>query len=202
MQCERFSPRRVKAKMNVRRLAKEYFNRSIGLVGISEEPYKSHVPILIQLGQSLKVRRIAEFGMGHFSTSIFLDRSLFPLVEELKSFDDDPEWFSVIANKHAADSRFNASLVPPPMWKTALKLRAFNYDLVFVDDSRSGGERAKSLLALRMSRGITKGPVVVVHDVELPVLRAATWAFPNRKYFRDFCPQTGALCWKSQPKTG
>jgi predicted O-methyltransferase YrrM len=185
--------------LSLKALAKAYFDKSIGLAGISKEPYSSHVPVLIHLAQSFEVRRIAEFGMGHFSTSVFLDRTLFPLVEQLTSFDEDPKWFAVIAQKHASDPRFQASLVPSPMWKTALKFRASDYDLIFVDDSKSGRDRAKTLLALRMARGIAKGPVVVVHDVELPVLRAATWIYPNRTYFGNLCPQTAALCWKSYP---
>jgi len=182
--------------MNLRRLAKTGFNRWIGLVEVSAEPYRTHVPVLIQLAQLLKPRRIAEFGMGHFSTSIFLDRVCFPLVERLTSFEDDSEWFAVIAKKHSQDLRFEPNLVPGPMWKTAVKLRASDYDLVLVDDSKTECDRAKTLLALRVAQRITKGPVVVVHDAELPRVRVATLVFPNRMYFYDLCPQTGVLCWK------
>jgi predicted O-methyltransferase YrrM len=186
--------------LSLRKLAREFFNKSIGLVGASEEPYSSHVSVLIQLAQSLKPHRVAEFGMGHFSTSVFLDRTLFPSVELLTSFEDDPEWFSLMTQKHPPDSRFEARLVSPPMWKAARKLRASDYDLIFVDDSKSDRDRAKTLLALRLAQGITKGPVVVVHDVNLPRIRAMTLIFPNRRYFRDSCPQTGVFCWKARPK--
>ncbi|HLY41332.1 MAG TPA: hypothetical protein VKR52_08960 [Terracidiphilus sp.] len=152
--------------------------------------------MLIQLAQSLKPRRVAEFGMGYFSTSVFLDRTLFPSLEHLTSFEDDPEWFSVVTQKHAQDPRFEANLVSTPMWKISIKLRASDYDLVFIDDSKQSRDRLKTILALRLARGITKGPVVVVHDVEQPRYRIATMLFPNRKYFHELCPQTGVLCRK------
>jgi predicted O-methyltransferase YrrM len=172
------------------------YNRWIGLVRASEEPFKTHVPVLIQLAQSLKPRNVVEFGMGYFSTSVFLDRTLFPSVERLTSFEDDPQWFSMIAKKHSPDPRFEPHLVSTPMWKVSRKLRASDYDLVFVDDSKQSRDRVRTILALRLARGITKGPVVVVHDVEQPRYRAATMVFPNRKYFHELCPQTGVLCRK------
>lgn len=184
--------------MSLRQLLKDYYRKSIGLVEVSDQPYATHMPILTQLAQQVKPRRIAEFGMGHFSTSVFLDRSIFPSLELLTSFEDDPEWFSIMAQKHSPDSRLEANLVSPPMWKAALRLRASDYDLIFVDDSKSARERSRTLLALRLSKGVTRRPVVVVHDVDLPRLRAATLIFPSRKYFRDFCPQTGVLCWESR----
>jgi predicted O-methyltransferase YrrM len=188
--------------MSLRKLAWEYYYKSIGLVEAFEEPYRSHVPVLIQLAQSLKPRRIAEFGMGRYSTSVFLDRTVFPFVEKVTSFEDDSEWFSIITQEHPPNSRFEANLVSSPMWKTALRLRACDYDLIFVDDSKNDRDRARTLLALRLAKGITKGPVVVVHDVELPRLRAMTLLFPSRTYFRHFRPQTGVLCWKPRQGAG
>jgi predicted O-methyltransferase YrrM len=188
--------KRVVAAMSLRRLARRYYNDWIGLAEISEQPYSTHVPVLLQLAQSLKPRRIAEFGMGHFSTSIFLDRMLFPSVEQLTSFEDDPEWFSTIEHKHSRDARFDAHLVLTPMWKAARRLRASDYDLVLVDDSKRAGDRVRTLLALRLARGVTKGPVVVVHDVDQPRYRAATFLFPDRSYCNELSPQTGVLCQK------
>ena len=188
--------------MKLRKLPRRYWNKSIGLVADSVEPYGSHVPVLIELAQSLKPHRIAEFGMGRFSTGVFLDRSLFPFVERLTSFEDDPEWFSVITQEHPPNSGFEANLVSPPMWKTAIKLRASDYDLIFVDDSKSDRERARTLLALRLAKGITKRPVVVVHDMESPYLRAVSLLFPDRSYCRHLCPQTGVLCWKPRASVG
>jgi predicted O-methyltransferase YrrM len=188
--------------MSLRKLAREHYNHWIGLAGISDEPYKTHVPVLIKIAQSLRPRSIAEFGMGNFSTSIFLDRELFPSVERLTSFEDDPGWFSMIVQKHSQDLRFEPILVSGSVWKAALKLRASDYDLVFVDDSKHARDRVRTLLALRMARGITKGPVIVVHDVNEPRYRAATLFFPNRTYFSDLCPQTGVLCWKARPTQG
>ncbi len=186
--------------MSLKKRAKGFYNKLIGLEESSEEPYRSHIPVLMQLSQSLKPRRIAEFGMGHFSTSVFLDRARFPFVEKLTSFEDDPEWFSIITKEHPPNPGFEANLVSSPMWKAAIKLCASDYDLIFVDDSKNVRDRAKTLLALRRAKGITKGPLVVVHDVELWQLRAITFLFPGRKYFRELCPQTGVLCWKPLPE--
>jgi predicted O-methyltransferase YrrM len=188
--------KKVVAAMSLWRLAMRHYNDWIGLAEISEQPYRTHVPVLLQLAQSLRPRRIAEFGMGHFSTSIFLDRMLFPSVEQLSSFEDDPEWFSTIEHKHSRDARFDAHLVLTPMWKAAMRLRALDYDLVLVDDSKRAGDRVRTLLALRLAKGVTKGPVVVVHDVDQPRYRAATLLFPNRAYYNELSPQTGVLCRK------
>jgi predicted O-methyltransferase YrrM len=186
--------------MGLRSVARNYYNDWIGLAEASEQPYKTHVPVLLQLAQSFKPRRIAEFGMGHFSTSIFLDRTLFPFVDQLTSFEDDPEWFSTIEHKHSRDTRFDARLVTTPMWKAAMRLHASDYDLILVDDSKRASERVRTLLALRLAKGVTKGPVVVVHDVDQLRYRAATFVFPNRTYFHELAPQTGVLCWKRRAK--
>jgi hypothetical protein len=170
------------------------YNKWVGVVKRSDQPYQSHVPVLLAIARVLKPRSVAELGMGDYSTTLFLDRNLFPTVERLSSFEDDEEWFAKIEQKFRDDTRFEPHLVPSPMWKTALKLPAKQFDLIFIDDSDEIG-RMKTILALRLTKGITRGPVTLVHDVELPLLRLATLAFPKRKYFRGLSPQTGALCW-------
>ena len=185
------------SRVGVRAFARGRYDKRIRLAKRSDQPYQSHLPALIELASLLKPRIIAEFGMGDFSTDVFLDRKLFPTVERLSSFENDKEWFVKIQQKHRADLRFDPHLVPSPMWKTAMRLHADDFDLIFVDDSNQMG-RIKTILALRLARGITRGPVVVVHDVELPSLRVATLVFPYRKYFFDLSPQTAVLCWNSQ----
>jgi predicted O-methyltransferase YrrM len=179
------------------RMVRRRYSKWIGLATRSDQPYKSHGPVLIELARILKPRAVAELGMGDYSTSMFLDRNLFPTVERLSSYENNSEWFAKVRQKHENDFRFKPHLVPTPMWKTALRFQANQFDLIFVDDSDECG-RTKTILALRLTRGITRGPVVVVHDVELPMLRAATCVFPNRKYFSGLSPQTGALCWRSE----
>ena len=180
-------------RVGLRAFARGRYDQWISLAKQSDLPYQSHVPVLIALARLLKPRAVAELGMGDYSTSVFLDRNLFPTVERLSSFETDQEWFDKVRKKHGDDSRFEPQLVPSPMWKTAIKLRADAFDLIFVDDLGEIG-RMKTILALRLAKGITRGPVIVVHDVERPRVRAATLVFPNRKYFRDLSPQTGALC--------
>jgi hypothetical protein len=184
---------------SLRILVRESFDEWVGKKEISSQPYQTHLPTLLKLAQTLRPRRIAEFGMGWHSTGVFLNRQLFPTVERLVSFEDDPAWFNAIKAKHGHDTRFDSRLVSPPMWKTALHLHAEDFDLVFVDDSRTEVERSKTLLALRLSSGITKGPAVVVHDAELPRLRAATLLFPAREYVTELTPQTVILCARHRP---
>jgi predicted O-methyltransferase YrrM len=183
--------------VGLRSLVRGRYDKWIGLTKPSDQPYQSHVPVLTELAGLLKPRRVAEFGMGNYSTSVFLDRNLFPSVERLSSFENDREWFANIQQKHHNDSRFDPHFVTSPMWKAAITLRADEFDLVFVDDSSRANERVKTILALRLARGITCGPLVVVHDVDQPRYRAATLLFPKRRYFRASSPQTGALCWPS-----
>ena len=73
--------------MSLRTRARDRYSQWIGLVGASEEPGHTHVPI--QVAGSLQC--IGEgTGMAHFSRSLSLDRLLFPSVERLTSFEDDP----------------------------------------------------------------------------------------------------------------
>ena len=178
------------------RIVRQSFDRWVGVKERCEQSYQTHLPVLLNLAQTLKPRKIVEFGMGHYSTSVFLNRDVFPAVEQLISFEDDREWFNAMNEKHGHDARFHARLVSPPMWRTAIQLKAEEWDLIFVDDSRTEIERAKTLLALRLTRGITKRPAVVIHDVELPRIRAASLIFPHRQYASELNPQTGILCLK------
>src|SRR5439155_25567212 len=44
----------------------------------SRMDYATHLPILVGLSQSLKVKRVLELGSGMYSTLTFLDSNLFP----------------------------------------------------------------------------------------------------------------------------
>jgi hypothetical protein len=69
-------------------------------------------------------------------------------------------------------------------------------DLIFVDDSPSGWERAHTVM--EVARNCGKRPITIVHDYELPSIRVACRRFEHRFSFTSFTPQSCAV-WNGNP---
>ena len=154
------------------------------------QDYASHLPILIGLGSRLKIRRILELGAGDYSTSAFLNYSIFPYLIELVSVEDNPEWAQKVQIHHpGARLRMAAS---------EADIRDYSlFDLIFVD-SVSAPARVESLnkfMALAHLPGI-----VVVHDTEVPTYHEAISRFPYKYEFKVFEPETSVL-WRDSSKS-
>jgi hypothetical protein len=155
----------------------------------AENPYATHLPVLVGISRLLSVKRVAEFGCGRYSTLTFLDRSVFPDLVALHSFEDDPGWREEIAAMTRDDPRMRLTAVAQPMSEVVARIALQEYDLVFVDDSTHLAGRAATIREVACRCGRTQ--VVIMHDYEQRVYRKAARPFRNRFAFATFNPSTG-----------
>jgi len=151
-------------------------------------PYASHVPVLGLLGRTYKVRRVLEFGSGRYSTTSFLNPELFPLLEELHSFETDPNWYHVMREFHRNDSRLTLTMTTERMSRVAERMDYSLYDLVFVDDSNTARLRFETIRAV--AERCRAATLVVLHDYDNPLYRLAAHSFRHRWVLRTVLPHT------------
>jgi hypothetical protein len=176
---------RERAKFFCRR---NVYNRIIGLRPRSDEPYSTHLPILCALGASVQPKRIVEYGSGLNSTPAFLDRSLFPRLESLLSFENSRSWYEAVAESTRNDARMQLRLVEGAM-KHAVAINDLEgCSLVFVDDSDEFG-RADTIKAIAACRPVEVP--IVIHDLELKHILDGAKRFEHMFRFDALSPQTG-----------
>ena len=158
-------------------------------------PAASHLPVLLAVGTILPIRRVLEFGSGSFSTLAFLDRGIFPDVEQVVSFETDGEWKDRVVEQANGDKRLDIRLIGSEVHQTAATCDFAGYDLVFVDNGPTGDERVATIK--EVANRCHDSNLVMVHDFEnLPYQQAAS-LFPHRFCFDSHCPHTGVL-WKGE----
>lgn len=162
-------------------------------------PYATHVPVLVALGQVLPVRRVLELGCGQFSTATLLDRELFPSLCRLDSYEHDPAWAARVEEELGADKRLHLCAVDEPMSAVAARLPISTYDLIFIDDSLTAEARAATIQAVAAAElGVC---VAVIHDFEQTVYQQAAAGFRHRFAFTALNPFTG-VAWNDAPLHG
>ncbi len=138
---------------------------------------------------------MVEFGSGLYSTLTFLNRSTFPYLQELHSFENDQEWAARVRQSVANDPRHKLTIVQGGMSTAPGQLGFADFDLVFIDDSTSLPERLETIESV----GRSCGPqvVIVIHDYEeLEYRRAASehLGFMRSHFiFTALNPNTGVL---------
>ena len=162
----------------------------------ADNPYATHVPVLIGLASLLNVRRVVEYGSGEYSTLTFLNRSAFPGLVELRSLENDAEWFAKIARRVGEDPRVEMIHVDGLMSLVAPDVDMSGCDLVFLDDSTNVDERASTIRAVAAKR--LDSTVTIIHDYEMLEYRRAAGAFKNRFNFNSLNPNTG-IVWNNAP---
>jgi predicted O-methyltransferase YrrM len=155
-----------------------------------ENPYCTHVPVLVGLARILDPQCIVEFGCGLYSTPLFLDRRAFSGVRQLISFENDPSWAAQVRDT-VNDPRLQLNVVGGDMHVAAATAALDGADCIFIDDSTTADQRARTIHVVR--RRALPTVVVVVHDAEVPQYAAETKAFPKRYIFDALTPQTGVL---------
>jgi len=176
------------------RLALKPFKRR--LVERAENPYATHIPILLGLPRLLKIRHLLELGCGEYSTLTFLNRSVFPDLEILTSFENDLAWKERIARLAGSDPRINLKLVVGTMSDAIFEADLQSFDLVFIDDSASGELRTETIR--EVIRKLGKSQVVVIHDYEYEPYRKAAKGASNHFQFDSLNPNTG-IVWNDGP---
>jgi predicted O-methyltransferase YrrM len=155
----------------------------------AENAYATHVPVLVALSRLLRVERVLELGCGEYSTSTFLDRSVFPCVKELRSIEDDPAWAARVMRVAGSDERFRVTCVQEAGRDVLDEIVFRDYDLIFIDDSQNVEGRTKTIR--RVADRCDRRNVVVIHDFEVAEYRRAARALGKRFTFSGLNPYTG-----------
>lgn len=134
--------------------------------------YGSHLPALRALSWVMPMRRVLEFGGGHYSTAFFLS-----VCEQLVTVEADPKWRAKLATEFT--SKRHSVRVEAPT-----QLRRF--DLIFIDDGANARQRVKTIRWV-LSR---PHPPVVIHDSEHQAYRDAIKAAGHDHIAFDTNPRT------------
>lgn len=163
----------------------------------AEALFASHLPVLAGLAKLVPVRRVLEFGAGHYSTPAFLDRDAFRDLEALRSVEDDPVWVDKMSGVVRDDPRVDLVTVVKPMSEAVAKLRIGTYDMVLVDDSTGQDERVETIRKVA-DASAESAALVVIHDYEWEVYQKAAAKFRRRFRFTALIPNTGVV-WNKAP---
>lgn len=154
------------------------------------DPYATHLQVLTAIGQTLPIRRVLECGAGRYSTPLFLDRLVFPVLQRLDSLESDWVWLTR-SKETVRDARAWFTYTGPRMETFIQEVDLDGYDLIFVD---SGAVIAERLPVLRTIVEGRPAGVVVVHDYEQPAYQAVVEGqFEHRVIDRALSPWTAVL---------
>jgi hypothetical protein len=165
------------------------------LAARSNNPYATHLPVLIGLSRLLAVKRVLELGCGKYSTLTFLNKDIFPVLEVLDSFENDLEWANEMKEITRGDPRIKIRLIDKPMSEIVPQIDFQEYDLIFVDDSVTVDERTRTIYEIAKRKTAVKA--VVIHDYENKSYREAAKEFSYRFKFDALNPNTG-LVWNGE----
>lgn len=142
--------------------------------------HASHLPVLIGLGIGLPgLSRILELGGGLYSTSLFLNRDVFPGLKRLVTVETDPVW------RENLYSNINGN----PCWEIApVDDFGTDWDLIFLDN----GPKDVRLNSIRKFKNHYYD-LLVVHDTETPDYSSEIGWIGHRIEFCEFEPQTTVL---------
>ena len=157
----------------------------------AENAYATHLPVLIGLAAIRPIRRVLEFGCGHYSTKTFLQRAAFPDLKELKSIENDPNWAETMRETTRDDARCTVTVVSGAMSAAVRKFDLEAFDLILVDDSTNAQDRAATIRTLSSLH--PSNPWLVIHDYEVEEYRSASAGFKQRFAFKAYNPHTGLI---------
>src|SRR5574341_819530 len=98
----------------------------------AENPYATHVPVLVALARVIPVRRVLELGCGRYSTFTFLNRVAFPQLEQLYSLENDRDWAARIAAEAGTDARLSLRFVDGLLAAAVAAMELSSYDLILI----------------------------------------------------------------------
>ncbi len=157
----------------------------------ADNPYASHIPVLLGLARLRPIRRVLELGSGDYSTLTFLDRAAFPELTSLVSLEDDPTWLERVRARAGADPRVEFRAVAGTIAEAVDTLDLSAFDLVFVDDSMTTEARVRTIRAV--ATAIHTPTFAAIHDFECTDYREAATAAPRQFAFEVLHPNTGVM---------
>lgn len=174
--------------IRLRRVAHDIRMKALRVRPVADHPYATHLPVLVGLARLRPIRRVLELGSGLHSTPLFLNRHIYTDLDSLVSLEDDPAWTETVRASAGHDSRLDLRTVAHV--SAAIPRDISEFDLIFVDDSRTCTERTATIIAVheRNPRGL-----VAIHDFEQRSYRRAGRLFANQLVFNSLTPQVGLL---------
>lgn len=158
----------------------------------SENPYATHIPVLIGLARLISIRRVLELGCGDYSTRTFLNETAFPELSLLHSIENDREWAERTSSSIEKTSRFQLTPVETQMSLYIPSIRDWNYELIFIDDSLTAAERAETIQ--QVAQHCHANNIIVIHDFDVLDYRHASRHWPHRFTFTGIMPHVG-IAW-------
>jgi hypothetical protein len=158
---------------------------------LAENPYATHIPVLVGLTRLIRVQRALEYGCGQHSTLAFLNQQVFPDLEELQSYENDGQWYKEITELTKHDPRARLEFIDGPIAEFAEKNPIADYDVVLVDDSITPEERIGTIR--HVTSKLHGNTVVLIHDFEHSFYREAATGPFHRFSFDAFRPHTGVV---------
>jgi len=156
-----------------------------------EEPYSSHIPVLIGISSIINIKNILELGSGSYSTGLFLNKKAYPNLERLDSYEDDLQWGRKIANDFSKDQRLHLNIVNYPINQNLVNINYAQYDLIFIDDSQKSSDRAKTIKEICNNN--LGNSILIIHDFEMDSYRKAAKKIKHYFTFSSYTPCTGVL---------
>jgi len=187
----------VATMKNLETVAKHLYCRTLGIVSRSEHPYATHLPVLVGVASAFQPQMVLEFGSGDFSTLTFLDKVAFPSVLRVDSYENNLEWLQHLQTKLADNPRVACHYFDGRMKDVVSGDIVEAADLIFIDDSPTGWERAHTVK--KVARICSERQLTIVHDYDLPGIRVACRKFEHRFSFTSFTPQCCAV-WNGDPQ--
>jgi predicted O-methyltransferase YrrM len=181
----------------LRKQGRRLYEQGISLAPRSEEPYATHVPVLVGVAAAYRPKSLLEFGAGTFSTLSFLDDVAFPSLQRVESYENNREWFEQLRQRLPANARVHLQLVEGEMYRAVEGANPSGAGMIFIDDSPTAEARVPTVV--EVARRCGTGPVVVLHDNDLRRLRLAARKFENRISFNAFNPQC-CVMWHGHPE--
>lgn len=155
----------------------------------NDNAFATHIPVISAIANFIEVKKVIEFGSGTYSTQTFLNRKVFPTLERLVSFENDPEWSKVMLEAVGQDKRVELRKVDGAM-ESAVSAQLFeNCELIFIDDSSTEEQRSRTIKSI--ARNCPSGPIVVIHDFEIDSYRKAASSFMQVKRITAVNPNVG-----------
>lgn len=140
--------------------------------------YGTHRLPLVGLSQWLSatgrpVKKVMEIGCGQMSTRLFLNRRVFPELEQLISLESSKIWAFAIHTLFGGDKRLSLRYTEDEGELVRDALNSAPFDVILVDGATNEG-RAKAVPICLGAAGF-----VVLHDVQEPDLMEATRLAPH-----------------------
>jgi hypothetical protein len=179
------------------RPTRRLYQQSIGLAARSEQPYATHLPVLVGVAAAFSPASVIEFGSGIFSTLSFLDDLAFPTLKSTESYENNREWFEQIRAQIPPGGRVSLRFIDGKMYRAVNDAKVETAGMIFIDDSPTARARVPTVEAVARQCG--SKPIVVLHDNDLWRLRIATRKFEHCVSFAAFNPQC-CVMWHGHPE--